>query len=185
MADIGLVSGYGALRLYRLAKGPHVHLVPKIFQYTSNWHGRNKNWTMQRLLHRTLRFRYSPTGEQIQNGRTADEIPSDPITPWCGPPLFCPCFSCWKFRNFLLRNIALVYFSYLRYRYRLITWDIGLGLSSHPWQWYRPTFDRGHEMSALNIILQKNFVRKLSDEFSKTRVFHVLFAHGRVFQIPL
>ncbi len=43
--------------------------------------GRNKNWTMQRLLHGTLRLRYSPTGEQIQNGRTADAIPRDPITP--------------------------------------------------------------------------------------------------------
>ncbi len=59
---------------------------------TSQGDGRNKNWTMQRLLHRTLRFRCSPTGEQIQNGRMADEIPRDPITPWCGPPLFCPCF---------------------------------------------------------------------------------------------
>ncbi len=60
---------------------------------TSQEDGRNKNWTMQRLLHGTLRLRYSPTGEQLQNGRTADEIPRDPITPWCGPPLFCPCFS--------------------------------------------------------------------------------------------
>ncbi len=60
---------------------------------TSQEDGKNKNWTMQRLLHVTLRLRYSPTGEQIQNGRTADEIPRDPITPWCGPPLFCPCFS--------------------------------------------------------------------------------------------
>ncbi len=38
---------------------------------TSQEDGRNKNWTMQRLLHRTLRFRCSPTGEQIQNGRMA------------------------------------------------------------------------------------------------------------------
>ncbi len=73
---------------------------------------------MQRLLHGPLRLRYSPTGEQIQNGRTADEIPWAPITPWCGPPLFCPCFPlqkllCWKFRNLLLRNIALVYFTLL------------------------------------------------------------------------
>ncbi len=29
----------------------------------------------------TLRLGYSPTGEQMQNGRTADEIPRDPITP--------------------------------------------------------------------------------------------------------
>ncbi len=48
---------------------------------TSQEDGRNKNWTMQRLLHGTLRLRYSPTGEKIQNGRTADEIPRDPITP--------------------------------------------------------------------------------------------------------
>ncbi len=48
---------------------------------------------MERLPHRTLRPRYSPTGERIQNGRTEDEIPRGPITPWCGPPLFCPCFS--------------------------------------------------------------------------------------------
>ncbi len=60
---------------------------------TSQADGRNKNWTMQRLLHGTLRLRYCPNGEQIQNGRTADEIPRDPITPWCGPQLFCPCFS--------------------------------------------------------------------------------------------
>ncbi len=60
---------------------------------TSQQDGRNKNWTMKRLLHGTLRLRYSPTGEQIQNGRPTDEIQRDPITPWCGPPPFCPCFS--------------------------------------------------------------------------------------------
>ncbi len=60
---------------------------------TSQEDRRNKNWTLQRLLHGTLRLRYSPTGEKIQNGRTADEIPRDPITPWCSPPLVCPCFS--------------------------------------------------------------------------------------------
>ncbi len=79
---------------------------------------KNKNWTMKRLLHGTLRLKYSPTGEQIQNGRTADEISRDPITPWCGSPLFCPCFfplqkhMYWKFRNFHLRNKVVVYFTY-------------------------------------------------------------------------
>ncbi len=53
---------------------------------TSRQDERNKNCTMQRLLHGTLRLRYSPTVEQIQNGRTVDEIHRDPIT------LFCPCF---------------------------------------------------------------------------------------------
>ncbi len=38
MSGIGLVWGYAELRWYRLAKGPHVQLVPKIFQYYSNWH---------------------------------------------------------------------------------------------------------------------------------------------------
>ncbi len=75
---------------------------------------RNKNCTMKRLLHGTLRLRNSPTSEQIQNGRTTDEIPRDPISPWCSPPPFCPCvLLCRKFRNFLLRNKALVY---------LLTW---------------------------------------------------------------
>ncbi len=55
--------------------------------------GRTKDWITKRLLHGTLRLRNSPTGEQIQNGRTMDEIPRDPITPWCGSPLFYPCFS--------------------------------------------------------------------------------------------
>ncbi len=62
-------------------------------QEASQEDGRNKNWTMQWLLNGTLRLRCSPNGEQIQNGRTADEIPKDPITPRCGPSLFCPCFS--------------------------------------------------------------------------------------------
>ncbi len=60
---------------------------------TSKEDGRTKNWTVKSLLHGTLWFRNSPTGEQIQNGRTTDEITRDPITPWCGPPSFCPCFS--------------------------------------------------------------------------------------------
>ncbi len=49
---------------------------------------------------------------------------------------------------------------------RLIVIDIGLGLSSHPWQWYRLTIDSGHEISALHIVLQKNSVGKFSEEFS-------------------
>ncbi len=32
MSDNGLVSSYGAVRWFRLAKGPHIQLVPKIFQ---------------------------------------------------------------------------------------------------------------------------------------------------------
>ncbi len=60
---------------------------------TSQKDRRNKNWAMKRLLHGTLRLKKSPTGEQIQNGRPTDETPRDPITPWCGPPLLCLCFS--------------------------------------------------------------------------------------------
>ncbi len=65
------------------------------------------------------------------------------------------------------------------YRYRLVARDIGLGLSSHPW----PTIDSGDEMSALNIVLQKNSLRKLLDELSNGRVVHVRFAKGRLFQV--
>ncbi len=55
---------------------------------------RDCQWpSKNRLLLGTLRIRDSPTGEQTQNGRTTDEIQRDPITPLCGPPLFCPCFS--------------------------------------------------------------------------------------------
>ncbi len=68
-------------------------LRSSVYSQTSQEDERNKNWTMKRLLHGTLRLRNSPTSEQIQNGRTTDEIQRDPITPWCGPPLFCPCFS--------------------------------------------------------------------------------------------
>ncbi len=56
----------------------------------------------KRQLHGLLRHRNSPTDDPIQDGR-----PVDPITPCCGPALFLPC---WKFRNFILRNIALVYY---------------------------------------------------------------------------
>ncbi len=67
----------------------------------------------KRLLYGTLRLRNSPTCEQIQNGRSTDEIPRDPITPWCGPPQSCPCFSfaetsVLKF-FFRWRNKAFVY----------------------------------------------------------------------------
>ncbi len=90
---------------------------------------------MKRLLYGTLRIRNSPTGEQIRNGRTTDEIQCDPITPCCGPPLFCPCFSlqklmCWKFRNFLLRNKAFVYVKknicYSEFRKCRLTQDMSL-----------------------------------------------------------
>ncbi len=50
------------------------------------------------------------------------------------------------------------------YRYRLITSDIGLGLSSHSCQCCRPTIDSGNEISALNIVLQK---KKQSEYFRK------------------
>ncbi len=46
--------------------GSFLKLFPK---ETAQEDGRNKNWTMQRLLHGILRLRYTPTGEQIQNGR--------------------------------------------------------------------------------------------------------------------
>ncbi len=52
-------------------------------------------------------------------------------------------------------------------QYRLITSDIGLGLSSHPRQWHWLTFDSGYEMPTLIIVLRKNSARKFSDEFSK------------------
>ncbi len=65
----------------------------RFLKETSQQDGRTKNWTMKRQLHATLRLKNSPTGEQIQNGRPTDEITRDPITPLCGPPLFCPCFS--------------------------------------------------------------------------------------------
>ncbi len=55
--------------------------------------GRTKNWPMKRLLQGKLRLKNCPTSEQIHNGRLTDEIPRDPITPWCGPQLFCPCSS--------------------------------------------------------------------------------------------
>ncbi len=80
------IMGYGALRWYRLAKGPHEQVLPKNI---------NMGFTLARL----------------------------------------------------------------------IVSDIGLGLSSHPWQWYRPTIDSGHEISALSTVLQKKSVRKFSNEF--------------------
>ncbi len=58
----------------------------RFLKETTQEDARNKNWTMERLQHGTFRLRYSPTGEQIQNGRTADEIPRDPIT-------LCFCFD--------------------------------------------------------------------------------------------
>ncbi len=73
---------------------------------------------MKWLLQGTLRLRYSLTGEQIQNGRTVDEISSDPklldVALHCSVLVFpLTKLLCWKFRNFLLRNKALVYFAYL------------------------------------------------------------------------
>ncbi len=53
----------------------------------------------------------------------------------------------------------------------LITIDIALGLSSHPWQCYRHTTHSSHDISALIIVLWKNSVRKIF-----TRIFRVRFA---------
>ncbi len=63
------------------------------FLETSQEDGRIKNWTMKKQLHGILRLKNSPTGEQIQKRRQTDEMTRDPITPWCGPPLFCSCLS--------------------------------------------------------------------------------------------
>ncbi len=56
--------------------------------------------------------RNSTTGEQIQNGRPTSEIPRDPTTPWCGPPLFCPCFSlaetCWLNKSFIYLGRSVI-----------------------------------------------------------------------------
>ncbi len=72
---------------------------------TSQEDRRNKNWTMQRLLHRTFRLRHSPTGEQIQNGRTADEIIREPISSMWTTTVLSMFLT-----DFLLRNICfLVY----------------------------------------------------------------------------
>ncbi len=71
---------------------PGVFLIC-FLQETSQQDGRIKNCTMERQLHGTLRLRNSPTCDQVQNGRPTDELTRDPITPWYGPPLFCPCFS--------------------------------------------------------------------------------------------
>ncbi len=89
---------------------------------------------MKRLLNGTLCLKNSPTGEQIQNGRTTDEIPRDPITPWCGPPLFSPCFPFqkllfWKFRNFHLRNNALVFLLYFKWTWAHLWQHIGIQFS--------------------------------------------------------
>ncbi len=70
--------------------------------------------------------------------------------------------------------------------YRLITSDIGLGLSSHPRQWHWLTINSGCEMSALIIFLPKSAVRKFSDEFSKyilqkDEFSKCVFQWGRVF----
>ncbi len=89
--ELGRHDWFALRRLITNSRSPA--FTGSFLKETSQEDGRNKNWTMQRLLHRSLRLRKFPTGEQIQSSRTADEIPRDPITPWCGPPLFCPCFS--------------------------------------------------------------------------------------------
>ncbi len=75
---------------------------------------------MQRLLHRTLRLRYSPIGEKFKMAERRIMFQETQklldVAHHCSVlvfPLqkFFP--LCWKFRNFLLRNIALVYFTLL------------------------------------------------------------------------
>ncbi len=75
---------------------------------------------MKRPLHGTMRLRNSPAGEQIQNGSRRvklleTQLPLD-VAQNCFVLVFpLQLFLCWKFRNFLLRNKALAYFSYLEY----------------------------------------------------------------------
>ncbi len=56
-------------------------ITTRIIKETSQEDGRTSYRTMRRLLHGTLLLRNFPTSEQIQNGRRADEVPRDPITP--------------------------------------------------------------------------------------------------------
>ncbi len=80
---------------------------------------RTKNRIMKRPLHGTLRLRSSPTGEQIQNGSRRVKLQETQLLLDVAQNCFTLVFSlqlflCWKFRNFLLRNKALVYFTCLR-----------------------------------------------------------------------
>ncbi len=85
---------------------------------TSQKDGRTKNRIMKRPLHGTLRLRSPPTGKQIQNGRRRvklqeTQLPLD-VAQSCFVLVFpLQLFLWWKFRNFLLRNKALVYLLYL------------------------------------------------------------------------
>ncbi len=68
--------------------------------------GRTNYWITKRLLHWPLRHRNSPTDGPIQNNRPID-------------PLLCLSFSmhkalCCKYRNLILQNKALIYFTSLR-----------------------------------------------------------------------
>ncbi len=56
---------------------------------------------MKRLLHGTLQLRNSPAGEQIQNGRTTDEISRDPRPPCCVHNCYVLAFSLENFIIFL------------------------------------------------------------------------------------
>ncbi len=62
--------------------------------------------------------------------------------------------------------------------YRLITSNIGLGLSSHQRQWHWRTIASGYEMSALIIVLPTKFSQKIFGW-----IFQVRFAKGRVFKV--
>ncbi len=62
---------------------------------------------MKRLLHGTMWLRNSPTGEQIQTGRTTDEIQRDPIAPYMAhhcSVLVLPC------RNFCAENFLIFFY---------------------------------------------------------------------------
>ncbi len=86
----------------------------RFLKETSQKDGIPKNMIMKRPLHGTLRLRNSPTGEQIQNGRRRvklqeAQLPLD-VAQNCFVLVFpLQLFLCWQFRNFLLRNKALVY----------------------------------------------------------------------------
>ncbi len=96
----------------------------RFLKETSQKDGRTKNMMMKRPLHGTLRPRDSPTGEPIQNGRRRAKL-HDTQLPLAVAQnylvLLFPLqlFLCWKFRNFLLRNKAFVYFTFTFLRVNL------------------------------------------------------------------
>ncbi len=78
---------------------------------TSQEDGINKNWTMKKLLHGKMSLRNSPTDDEWNSKR-----PNNSLL-WLATNLclFFPCRNCAEnFAFSLLRNIALVYFTYLQ-----------------------------------------------------------------------